>query len=153
MELIKAIQGLYPELKMENGDFTVRNRDDGSAYIESWNNSRPMPTQEDLKRGWFLYRKKAKKSQGRNRMIEKLVSEVVEDQSQLSEPAAHAIVELLVKVILNTQNPDGRTKLRNRVNALDSLSAQVEAVQPTDPQNPDWLALAQQVDNIPVEVQ
>ncbi len=64
MDLVKAIQGLYPDLVFRR-DYLVQ--DDGSGqYIKEWNNAYPLPTEEDLKRGYYLFLKKDKEREIRD---------------------------------------------------------------------------------------
>jgi hypothetical protein len=61
MNLYEAILGLYPNL-VQGTDFLLQ--DDGQgAYIKSWTNPNPQPTQADLQRGWFEYNKRHKKQE------------------------------------------------------------------------------------------
>lgn len=107
MDIGSAIQALYPNL-VPRVDYLLQ--DDGQgAYIKSWTNSNPYPTQSDLQNGWYLWTRRDK--------ADEIVLDFNEAIKALYPVALHTDyawhVELMYAIATN--NTAQRTSLQNLV--------------------------------------
>lgn len=159
LELDKAILGLYPDMKFQDSDQpeTFWIGDDGNGpYIKAWNSTKPQPQVTDIRRGWFLYQQRKAGARARARMTE-FMSKVVPEGGEAAESVTveevnrkvEALYLLLTDVLISlVDDPPKKAQIRNARDQMRTKRQQIAALTPADPNNADYLALAEQVKQI-----